>query len=133
MYNTVPKLLIRGEFETGTQHIVHTHSAILDLYALRLRAPLLPSPYPLLPLRFSVLPLVQLRPDLLDMISLLPRLLAVLPCPLESQPAQAHVYFVFRIRAIPGHFPEEAAGVAFVEGGDYFGAAWEVSVCAGVE
>lgn len=67
---------------------------------------------------------IQLGPDLLNMLALLLRRLAILARPLEPQPAQTHVDFVLGVGAVPGYFPQEAARVAFVEGGDDFGAAW---------
>jgi hypothetical protein len=76
-----------------------------------------------LPLAHSFV-VIQFLPHLLDALTLLLRFLTVLPCTLEAQAAQAHVDFVLCICAIPGDFPEEAAGVAFVEGGDDFGAGW---------
>jgi hypothetical protein len=68
--------------------------------------------------------LIQLLPHLLDALALFLGLLAVLPGALEAQAAQAHVDLVLCVRAVAGNFPEEAAGVAFVEGGDDVGAAW---------
>lgn len=59
------------------------------------------------------------------MLSLLCRLLAVLSCALEAQTAQAHVHPVLCVGAVPCYFPEEAAGVAFFECGDDFGAAYK--------
>jgi len=57
--------------------------------------------------------LVQLLPHLLYLLPLLLGRLAILLRPLESQAAQAHVDFVFRVGAIPGYFPDEAAVMAF--------------------
>jgi hypothetical protein len=38
-------------------------------------------------------------------LPLLQRLLAVLPCALEAQPAQAHVHPVLCVGAVPRYFP----------------------------
>jgi hypothetical protein len=65
---------------------------------------------------------IQLRPHLLDLIALLFRLLPILRRALEALRPQAHVHFIFRVGAVAGDFPEEATGVAFVEGGDDVGA-----------
>jgi hypothetical protein len=54
--------------------------------------------------------------------ALLLGLFSVLPCALDALGAQAHVYFVLCVGAVAGDFPEEAAGVALVEGGDDIGA-----------
>lgn len=59
------------------------------------------------------------------MRALLLCILAVPRRPLEPLGAQAHVDFVFCLCAVSRDFPEEAAGVAFVEGGDDVGAVWE--------
>lgn len=57
--------------------------------------------------------LVQLLPHLLYPLPLLFSRLAIRLCLLKSQPAQAHVDFVFRVGTIARHFPEEALVVAF--------------------
>ena len=57
--------------------------------------------------------LIQLLPHLLYLLPLLLGRLAILLRPLESQAAQAHVDFVFRVGTIARHFPEEALVVAF--------------------
>lgn len=86
---------------------------------------LLARPKPLRPLRLRVLVRIQLGPDFLNVLPLLLRRLAVLPCPLQSQTPQTHVHSVLCVGAVPGYFPQEAAGVAFFERGDDVGAAWE--------
>lgn len=58
------------------------------------------------------------------------RLLAIQSRALQSLRAQTHVDFMFCVGAIAEDFPHEAFGVAFVEEGDYFGAAF---VLFGVE
>jgi hypothetical protein len=62
--------------------------------------------------------LIQLLPHLFDVLALLLGLLSILPCPLEALGAQTHVYFVLCVGAVAGDFPDEAAGVALVEGSD---------------
>jgi hypothetical protein len=78
--------------------------------------------------------IIQLLPHLLYPLALLLRLLAILPCALESQAAQAHVDFVFGVGAVSGDLPEEAFRVAFVKGGDDFCAAYGLLIgdCGGM-
>lgn len=70
--------------------------------------------------------LIQFLPHLLDLLPLLLGRLAIQPRPLKPLRPQAHVDFVFRFRTVASYFPEEAAGVAFVEGGDDVGAIYGV-------
>jgi hypothetical protein len=61
---------------------------------------------------------IYLRPNLLNSLPLLLRRLSILRCSLESLCAEAHVHLVLRFCTIASDFPEEAAGVAFIECGD---------------
>jgi hypothetical protein len=93
--------------------------------------PIIPS-YPSGSLYLFVI--IQLLPHLLYPLALLLRLLTILPCALESQAAQAHVYFVLGVGAVSGDLPEEAFRVAFVEGGDDFCTAYGLLIgdCGGM-
>jgi hypothetical protein len=82
--------------------ILHTNSYSPPSQPLTL---LLRGRKPLRPLRLRVLVRIQLGPDFLDVLPLLQRLLAVLPCALEAQPAQAHVHPVLCVGAVPRYFP----------------------------
>lgn len=64
------------------------------------------------------------------MLALLLGRLAVQSRPLQPLRAQTHRYFEFCVCAVSEALPEEAFGVAFVEGGDYVGAAWEERLLA---
>jgi hypothetical protein len=70
---------------------------------------------------------INFRPARIDSVALLFRDLSVLRCSVQSLCAQAHVHIVFEGRAHADGLPHEAFGLAFVEGGHDFFAAWERS------